>query len=85
MNLYETILFEKEDGVATISLNRPEVLNIFNGTLHEEIHDALVEVAGDDEVRCIVLRGEGRGFSAGVDLSETGWQRNRGTRDRRWY
>ena len=68
--MYETILFEKERGVATVSLNRPKVLNTFNGTLHDEIHDALNDAVEDEGVRCIVLRGEGRGFSAGADLSE---------------
>ncbi len=68
--LYETILFEKSNGVATIALNRPGKLNSFNSTLHEEIYDVLNEAAGDEEVRCIVLRGEGKGFSAGADLSE---------------
>lgn len=69
-NLYETILVEKGGGVAIISLNRPKVLNAFNGALHAEIYDALNDAAEDDEVRCIILRGEGRGFSAGADLAE---------------
>ena len=68
--MYETILFEKSNGVATIALNRPDKLNSFNGVLHEEILDVLNEAAGDEETRCIVLRGEGKGFSAGADLSE---------------
>jgi len=66
--VYETILFERDGGVATIALNRPEVLNAFNGRMHEEMHDALDGTAADEEVRCVVLRGEGRGFSAGADL-----------------
>jgi len=69
-NVYESILFEKEGGVAAVSLNRPEALNTFNSTLHAEIHDALDAAAEDEEVRCIVLRGEGRGFSAGTDLAD---------------
>lgn len=68
--MYETILFEKSYGVATIALNRPKVLNSFNGVLHEELYAALNEGAADEEVRCIVLRGEGRGFSSGADLAE---------------
>ena len=67
--MYETILFEKTGGVATIALNRPKVLNAFNGPLHEDFNAALDRAAEDDEVRCIVLRGEGRGFSAGADLT----------------
>jgi 2-(1,2-epoxy-1,2-dihydrophenyl)acetyl-CoA isomerase len=66
--MYETVLYEKGDGVATVSLNRPDKLNAFNGKLHEELHAALERAASDEEVRCVVLRGEGRGFSAGADL-----------------
>jgi 2-(1,2-epoxy-1,2-dihydrophenyl)acetyl-CoA isomerase len=68
--LYETVLYEKASGVATISLNRPRKLNAFDGTMHEELYDALGEAAEDDKIRCIVLHGEGRGFSAGADLAE---------------
>jgi 2-(1,2-epoxy-1,2-dihydrophenyl)acetyl-CoA isomerase len=68
--VYETLIFERDGGVATIALNRPKVLNAFDGALHAEIYDALNEAAEDDEVRCIVLRGEGKGFSAGADLAE---------------
>jgi 2-(1,2-epoxy-1,2-dihydrophenyl)acetyl-CoA isomerase len=68
--VYETILCERTGGVATIGLNRPKKLNAFDATMHDELHDALGEAAEDDEVRCIVLRGEGRGFSAGADLAE---------------
>lgn len=67
--MYETISSEKSGGVATISLDRPKVLNVFNGTLHGEIHKALNDAVEDEEVRCIVLRGEGRGFSTGADLA----------------
>lgn len=68
--MYETITYDKNDAVALISLNRPKVLNSFNGQMHEEIREAFDAAAEDDEVRAIVLRGEGRGFSAGADLSE---------------
>ncbi len=68
--MYEAISFEKSGGVVTISLNRPKVLNVFNGTLHAEIHEALNAAAEDEGARCIVLRGEGRGFSAGADLAD---------------
>ncbi len=65
----ETIIFEKSGGVATIALDRPERLNAFDGTMHEELHAALEDVENDESVRCVVLRGEGRGFSAGADLA----------------
>lgn len=66
--MYETVLYEKGGGVATVSLNRPDRLNAFDGQMHEGLHGALDDAASDDEVRCVVLRGEGRGFSAGADL-----------------
>ena len=74
--MYETVTYEKNNGVATLSLNRPEVLNAFNGQLHQDLHDALDRAATDDEVRCVLLRGEGRGFSAGADLRGEDLQRD---------
>jgi 2-(1,2-epoxy-1,2-dihydrophenyl)acetyl-CoA isomerase len=68
--LYETIRLEKSGGVANVALNRPEKLNAFDGTMHDELYTALGEASEDREVRCIVLRGEGRGFSAGADLAQ---------------
>ena len=68
--MYETVSLQKHDGAAIIALNRPKVLNAFNGQMHEEMFDAMNDAALDDSVRCIVLRGEGRGFSAGADLSD---------------
>jgi 2-(1,2-epoxy-1,2-dihydrophenyl)acetyl-CoA isomerase len=68
--LYETVFYEKDEGVATISLNRPEKLNAFDRTMHEELYSVLDDAATDEAIRCVVLRGEGRGFSAGADLAE---------------
>lgn len=65
----ETIACEKKNGVAHITLNRPKRLNAFNGRMHEELYAALEDAENDDSVRAVVLRGEGRGFSAGADLS----------------
>ena len=67
--MYETILYEKSGGVADVALNRPKKLNAFDGKMHEELYAALDDASSDDEVRCVVLRGEGRGFSAGADLA----------------
>ena len=67
--MYETILYEKSSGVANVALNRPKKLNAFDATMHEELYDALETAASDDEVRCVVLRGEGKVFSAGADLA----------------
>ena len=68
--MYETILAERTGSITTIALNRPKKLNAFDGTMHDELHTALGEAAEDEEVRCIVLRGEGKGFSAGADLAQ---------------
>jgi enoyl-CoA hydratase len=68
---YEHILVDKEDGVGTITLNRPEKLNAMNRRLSTELHDAVKELDGDDSVGCIVLTGAGdRAFSAGGDIHE---------------
>ena len=68
--MYETILFDKCGAVANLALNRPKKLNAFDGIMHEELYDALDGAAQDDEVRCVVLRGEGKCFSAGADLAQ---------------
>ncbi len=69
----ETILFTVEDGVATLTLNRPDRLNSFNETMHAEVREALARVAAgraDGSARVLVLTGAGRGFCAGQDLSD---------------
>ncbi|MBI4201422.1 MAG: enoyl-CoA hydratase/isomerase family protein [Chloroflexi bacterium] len=65
---YETIRFEKSEGVATITLNRPERLNAINIQMGYELVDALDNSEMDPEVRCVVLTGTGRGFCSGDDL-----------------
>ena len=66
---YEQILYAVEDGVATVTMNRPEKLNAFTGTMGEEIYAAFERATDDPEARAIVLTGAGRGFCAGVDLA----------------
>jgi 2-(1,2-epoxy-1,2-dihydrophenyl)acetyl-CoA isomerase len=58
------------DGVTTITLARPDRLNAFTSVMHAELREALDSVERDDAVRCLVLTGEGRAFSAGQDLTE---------------
>ena len=65
---FKTILYEKADGVGTITLNRPEKLNAINFEMLEEVWSVLQEVVVDQEVRVILLTGEGRYFAAGADL-----------------
>jgi 2-(1,2-epoxy-1,2-dihydrophenyl)acetyl-CoA isomerase len=67
---YETILFEIEEGVARLTLNRPDKLNSFNVQMHEEVRAALDMVRNDATARVFVLTGAGRGFCAGQDLSD---------------
>lgn len=62
------LLYEKKDGVAVITLNRPDKLNSFNDELSFALIDALKEAEKDKDVRAIVLTGAGRGFCAGQDL-----------------
>jgi len=67
---YETIEFEITDGVAVLTLNRPDSLNSFNTQMHGEVREALKAVKKSDEVRCLLITGNGHGFCAGQDLSD---------------
>jgi 2-(1,2-epoxy-1,2-dihydrophenyl)acetyl-CoA isomerase len=64
---YETIDFKLQDGIARLTLNRPDRLNSFTVQMHEEVADALAGLGG---ARTLVLTGAGRGFCAGQDLSD---------------
>jgi 2-(1,2-epoxy-1,2-dihydrophenyl)acetyl-CoA isomerase len=65
---FETILYDVSDAVATLTLNRPDVLNAFNEQMLTEVGDALKRAERDAAVRVLVLTGAGRAFSAGQDL-----------------
>jgi enoyl-CoA hydratase/carnithine racemase len=69
---YETILYDVADGVATLTLNRPEKLNAFTRAMAGEMIDALDRADADDAVRAIIVTGAGRAFCAGADLAELG-------------
>lgn len=64
-----TILIEKSDGVATVTLNRPEARNAFNEDMMQEIKSFFDHTVHDDETDVVVLKGEGKGFCAGADLN----------------
>lgn len=66
---YSTILYEVEDNVLTLTLNRPEKLNAFNRDMMHEMINAFDRADEDDNVRAIIVTGAGRGFCAGADLS----------------
>ncbi|WP_339487294.1 2-(1,2-epoxy-1,2-dihydrophenyl)acetyl-CoA isomerase PaaG [Pseudomonas sp. EL_65y_Pfl2_R95] len=67
---FEHILFSIDNGVALLSLNRPEQLNSFNTQMHLEVREALKQVRNSAEARVLLLTAEGRGFCAGQDLSD---------------
>ena len=69
---FKTIKYETEGAIAFLSLNRPDKLNAINGTMVRELNLALDKAESDDCVRVIVLRGEGKAFSAGFDLDGEG-------------
>jgi 2-(1,2-epoxy-1,2-dihydrophenyl)acetyl-CoA isomerase len=66
----ETLLVDRESGVQTITLNRPDALNSFNAPMKRELLEVLKTAARDTDVRCLILTGAGRAFSAGQDLKE---------------
>jgi len=67
---YQTIQFEVTDGVARLTLNRPDRLNSFNTTMHSEVRTALAGLVDGSAARVLVITGAGRGFCAGQDLGD---------------
>ncbi len=78
---YSEILYEVADHVATVTLNRPERLNAFTGTMMHEIIDAFDRTDVDDDVRAVIVTGAGRAFCAGADLGGGGSTFERGGSD----
>ncbi len=72
MNTYETIALSVDQGVATLTLNRPEVKNAINARMGQELGDYLESVRHDDAVRVLLMRGAGKDFCAGGDVSGMG-------------
>jgi enoyl-CoA hydratase/carnithine racemase len=69
---FEEIRYEVADGVLLLTLNRPDRLNAFTGTMGRELIEAFDRADADDDVRAIIVTGEGRGFCAGADLAAGG-------------
>ena len=78
---FEDILYNVSDGIATITLNRPDKLNAFTGRMMHEIIEALDATDADDEVKVVIFTGAGRAFCAGADLSSGGETFARGGSD----
>ncbi|MBI2913351.1 MAG: enoyl-CoA hydratase/isomerase family protein [Chloroflexi bacterium] len=79
---YETVLFEKREGIAYVTLHRPDRANAINAQLASEMNDVLDEVAADPELRVVILTGAGKHFCGGADLREIrGLAAFRGGRD----
>jgi len=68
---FECIIFEKDEGIATIKLNRPQVLNAMNKQLWLDFQVALEDVKNDPEIKVLIITGEGRAFSTGADLKDS--------------
>ena len=69
---FETLAYELEDGVATITLNRPDKLNAFNTQMMKDLIAVFDVTDADDAVKAVIVTGAGRGFCAGADLSAGG-------------
>jgi len=71
MNGFKTLIFEKRNHVASVSLNRPEVLNVHNIQMRDDMIEVLQAIRNDDEIRVVIVKAEGdRAFCAGADLTE---------------
>ena len=72
MNTYETLVVQREQGVATVTLNRPDRMNAFTARMREELIQAFDETDADDSVRVVIVTGAGKAFCAGADLAGAG-------------
>src|SRR5690606_26642201 len=82
---FEAIKYDVADGIATITLNRPDRLNAWTRQMEADVREAMQQAGADEAVRCIILTGEGRGFCAGADMDllsgiQQGGQRAEGDR-----
>ena len=68
----QTLLYAVDDGIATVTLNRPEKMNAFTTQMRDELVAVFDETDADDAVRVVIITGAGRAFCAGADLSSGG-------------
>ncbi len=67
---YKTVIVEQKEHVGVITLNRPETMNTFSSEMAKELNQALIQFDNDKEVRVVVVKGAGKAFSVGIDVSE---------------
>ncbi len=73
MSAFETVDYEKQEGIALVTLSRPDVINAFNVQMRDDLYEVMQAVRDDPEIRGVLLAGDGdRGFCAGADLTEFG-------------
>lgn len=71
MNGFKTLIYEKKDGMASVTLNRPQALNVYNIQMRDDLYEVLGAIKDDSEVRVVIMKGAGeKAFCAGADLSE---------------
>lgn len=71
MSGFETLIYEKKDSIAHVTLNRPQALNVYNIQMRDDLYEVLSAIRDDDEVRVVIFKGAGeKAFCAGADLSE---------------
>ena len=68
--MYQTIRYEKKDGIAIVTIDRPEALNALNSTVITELEQVVADLETDRDIRAMILTGEGRSFVAGADIGE---------------
>ena len=71
MDGFETVIYERNDSIGYVTLNRPRVLNVYSVQMRDDLYEVLSAIKADDEIRAVVLKGAGeKAFCAGADLSE---------------
>lgn len=83
--MFETVKYEVGNGVAWITLNRPDKLNAFTEQLNKEVQHSVKQASRDKEVRCLVITGEGRAFCSGQDLQGVNEDMDHGEVLRQFY
>ena len=68
--MYETIKYEVNEGIATVTVNRPKAMNALNSQVLDELYDVFTQIGADADIKAVILTGEGKAFVAGADIAE---------------